>query len=102
MVTSSMHDAGLLVIPADQLGPAGPDDSFRRQVAELHGPDERWFRLLDEALELYDERLRELSSRAPGHWFPPRRQHLCVILKLSLIHISEPTDRQKYRMPSSA
>lgn len=81
MVTSSMHDAGLLVIPADQLGPAGPDDSFRRQVAELHGPDERWFRLLDEALKLYDERLRELSSRAPEHWFPPRRQHLCVILK---------------------
>lgn len=81
VVATTIHDAGLLVIPADQLGPGGPTVTFRRQVQEVGGPGEEWFQLLTEAFKLYDARVGDLSNRAPGYWFPPRRQHLCVVLE---------------------
>src|SRR5674476_746345 len=60
----------------------------------------------------FREDLRRVSSRTPillhgggnlGDLYPRHDEfRRLIIAQLSLIHISEPTDRQKSRMPSSA
>jgi len=71
------HD-GLFVIPIEHLRPEGMTDEMSEEL-HARGVSAGWTRLFDEAFALYWSRATDLYDKAPGTWFPPRRQHVAIV-----------------------
>lgn len=72
------HDE-MFVVPIEALSVSGMVPEFAGLLrARRHLPD-GWIELFDQSFRAYWERSRELATRAPQHWLPPRYQHCCIV-----------------------
>lgn len=70
----------LVVVPIEHLHERGTSDAMARALRDHPALPDGLVELLEQAQATYWQRATELYQRAPDSWFPPRLQHLCIVL----------------------
>ena len=70
----------LFVIPIEELSSQGMTRRFQELLRERLRVEPAWIDLFNAAFVTYWERATELAGQAPAYWFPPRLQHVCVVV----------------------
>lgn len=71
--------ANAVVVPAEALHENGVDEEFGRLLIDGNRLTAQQLRCLELGFGLYWQRSRDLYTRAPGSWLPPRRTNLLVV-----------------------
>ncbi|GAB4183283.1 MAG: hypothetical protein Tsb002_05330 [Wenzhouxiangellaceae bacterium] len=75
----------MLVIPPEHLDETGISEEWRESLLTDGLVTAAWVTCFNQAYTCYWQRLTGLHKTAPDEWFPPRAQHVCLIVDRSLI-----------------